>query len=209
MTYSGYETANNHSIFDGLLSYASGVGAESSSQSKNFMDKEFIQRAANSKPWGDHGGSDVPLFATGPLSLIFSSTIDQTYIPHAIAFAMCIFRYKDRCVHQQYQQQPQKPRYMKEIYDRLRHTSATTTSTTTPAPPPTLRQIEATNKAVTNAVFKKIEENTSSPIYSLEYSPNRMYEKPNSVASHAVFCGSAKKLTILGNFIILFIKIHF
>ncbi|CAB0018332.1 unnamed protein product [Nesidiocoris tenuis] len=37
-----------------------------------------------------HGGEDVPIYASGPWSHLFSKTIDQIQIPGALAFAACI-----------------------------------------------------------------------------------------------------------------------
>lgn len=79
-----------------LLTYASGPGYKS--QNLNASPKDIIQRAAIPKSWGNHGGEDVPLYAVGPLSnILFTGTVDQTYIPHALAFALCISEHSERC----------------------------------------------------------------------------------------------------------------
>lgn len=44
-----------------------------------------------------HGGEDVPVYATGPGSHLFSGTIEQTYIAHAIAYAACIADDNSHC----------------------------------------------------------------------------------------------------------------
>lgn len=51
------------------------------------------------RAWATHGGEDVPVFAIGPLStLLFSGSIDQSYIPHAISYAACLeTRHASRC----------------------------------------------------------------------------------------------------------------
>lgn len=62
-------------------------------------EKNSIHGAAVPRKWATHGGEDVPVYATGPLSsLFFTGTVDQSYIPHAIAYIACLAEYKQRCV---------------------------------------------------------------------------------------------------------------
>lgn len=113
MTFSGYATPRNNPIFGeniktnnihfepySVLSYSAGPGHTDST--KGHHPKDTIQIAAIPKIWGKHGGCDVPLYAIGPSALhLFSGTIDQTYIPHAIAFTACLgdFQvFQDRCI---------------------------------------------------------------------------------------------------------------
>ena len=44
-----------------------------------------------------HGGEDVPVYAIGPGSYLFSGTIEQSYIPHAIAYASCVSLDSSHC----------------------------------------------------------------------------------------------------------------
>lgn len=37
-----------------------------------------------------HGGEDVEIFASGPMSHIFTGVHDQSYIPYAMGYAACI-----------------------------------------------------------------------------------------------------------------------
>ncbi|KAK7082385.1 hypothetical protein SK128_001271 [Halocaridina rubra] len=37
-----------------------------------------------------HGGEDVGIWATGPLSHLFTGVYEQNYIPHALAYATCV-----------------------------------------------------------------------------------------------------------------------
>lgn len=37
-----------------------------------------------------HGGEDVPVYASGPWSHLFTGTIEQSFIPHFMAYAACI-----------------------------------------------------------------------------------------------------------------------
>jgi hypothetical protein len=37
-----------------------------------------------------HGAEDVAIYAQGPMSYLFEGTVEQSYIPHAMAYAACI-----------------------------------------------------------------------------------------------------------------------
>ncbi|ROT76350.1 Alkaline phosphatase, tissue-nonspecific isozyme [Penaeus vannamei] len=56
----------------------------------NTQDINFVQQAAVPRKYETHGGEDVPVYAYGPGAHLFSGTIEQTYIAHAIAHAACI-----------------------------------------------------------------------------------------------------------------------
>ncbi|KAA0202602.1 hypothetical protein HAZT_HAZT008977 [Hyalella azteca] len=56
----------------------------------NPQDVNFVQQAAVPRKYETHSGEDVPVYATGPGSYLFSGTVEQSYIPHAIAYASCI-----------------------------------------------------------------------------------------------------------------------
>ena len=57
-----------------------------------------LQTAGVPRAWATHGGEDVPVFAIGPLaSVLFSGSVDQSYIPHAISYASCLGHYASRC----------------------------------------------------------------------------------------------------------------
>lgn len=113
MTFSGYAIPRNNPIFGvdtnttdvdfepySVLSYSAGPGYTDSRKGNH--PKNTIQVAAIPKVWGNHGGCDVPLYAIGPSALhLFTGTIDQSYIPHAIAFTACLgdFQvFQDRCI---------------------------------------------------------------------------------------------------------------
>lgn len=50
------------------------------------------------RTWATHGGEDVPIFAVGPLAtVLFSGSVDQSYIPHAISYAACLDHHASRC----------------------------------------------------------------------------------------------------------------
>ena len=42
-----------------------------------------------------HGGSDVAIFAAGPMSHLFHTTHEQTHIMNVMAYSACIGPYKD------------------------------------------------------------------------------------------------------------------
>jgi hypothetical protein len=56
-----------------------------------------VQQAAVPRQWSTHGGEDVPVYAQGPMAHAFRGVIDQTFIPHAIAYSACVGAQKDRC----------------------------------------------------------------------------------------------------------------
>lgn len=109
MVFSGYSTPLGHDIFGmdkqpsdvdlktyPVISYAAGPGQYS--YVRNQHPKDTVQPSTVPKSWGQHSGEDVALFAVGALStLLFSGTVDQTYIPHAISYALCISIHADRC----------------------------------------------------------------------------------------------------------------
>lgn len=79
-----------------VLTYAAGPGHYAYERDQH--PKDTVQPSTVPKTWGNHGGEDVALFATGPLSsLLFSGTVDQTYISQAIAYALCISIHSERC----------------------------------------------------------------------------------------------------------------
>lgn len=88
-----------------LLTYASGLGFEYYNETTARSDqRNSFHKATIPSTWANHAGDDVPLYAVGSLAnILFSGSMDQTFIPHAIAFAMCLFDYQDRCPPQEHQ----------------------------------------------------------------------------------------------------------
>ncbi|XP_046389629.1 alkaline phosphatase, tissue-nonspecific isozyme-like [Ischnura elegans] len=87
---------------DGLpyttLLYSSGPGfGRENLTSVDTGAKNVVQQSAVPRLWATHGGEDVPVYAKGPGSSLFRGSVDQTYIPHAIAYAACIGEHKERC----------------------------------------------------------------------------------------------------------------
>lgn len=60
-------------------------------------DKNYIQQSAVPRRWDTHGGEDVPVYAHGPMAHLFRGVLEQTYIPHAMAYAACIGPQRDDC----------------------------------------------------------------------------------------------------------------
>jgi alkaline phosphatase len=56
---------------------------------KILENKEYLQEAAVFNKMGDHGGEDVAIYANGPMSFLFTKTVEQNFIPHAMAYAAC------------------------------------------------------------------------------------------------------------------------
>lgn len=117
MVYSGFATPKDYSILGmdkfvsnvdkkpyQLLLYSSGLGFDSYNETTAVNDhRNAYHRATVPSTWANHAGTDVPLYAIGSLAnILFSGTLDQTYISHAIAFAMCLFEYQDRCLSQRF-----------------------------------------------------------------------------------------------------------
>jgi len=60
---------------------------------------EYSQQAAILSDETKHGGVDVPVYATGPMSHLFSSVHEQNYIAHAIAYAANMGPYRTNKSH--------------------------------------------------------------------------------------------------------------
>ncbi|XP_077513159.1 alkaline phosphatase-like isoform X3 [Amblyomma americanum] len=76
-----------------VLAY--GNGPTTSQERANLSEKEttsmnYTQQAAFLKRLETHSGEDVAVFAAGAWAHLFSGVHDQTYIPHALAYAACI-----------------------------------------------------------------------------------------------------------------------
>uniref|UniRef100_A0A673LR44 alkaline phosphatase n=1 Tax=Sinocyclocheilus rhinocerous TaxID=307959 RepID=A0A673LR44_9TELE len=56
---------------------------------------EYLQQAAVPLDSETHGSEDVAIFAKGPMAHLFHGVQEQSYIPHAMAYAACIEPYTD------------------------------------------------------------------------------------------------------------------
>ena len=53
-------------------------------------DLEFLQPSLYPRSSATHAGEDVLIFAKGPFAHLFTGVHEQSYIPHAMAYAACI-----------------------------------------------------------------------------------------------------------------------
>ncbi|XP_035224603.1 alkaline phosphatase-like [Stegodyphus dumicola] len=60
-------------------------------------DKNYVQQSAVPRRWDTHGGEDVPVYAHGPMAHLFRGVLEQTYVPHAMAYAACIGHHRNDC----------------------------------------------------------------------------------------------------------------
>lgn len=60
-------------------------------------ERNYRQQSAVPRRWDTHGGEDVPVYAHGPMAHLFRGVFEQTYIPHAIAYAACIGHQRKDC----------------------------------------------------------------------------------------------------------------
>lgn len=76
-----------------VLAYGNGPTANADRTGlteKETTSMNYTQQAAFPKRLETHGGEDVAVFAAGAWAHLFSGVHDQTYIPHALAYAACI-----------------------------------------------------------------------------------------------------------------------
>lgn len=162
ITYSGFATSPNNSVLGmdkflsdvdkksyQLLMYASGPGNENYNETLARIDPQnAYHKATIPQIWGNHDATDVPLYAKGPMAnVLFSGSMDQTYIAHAIAFALCLFQYESRCesfrtkptrhhskIHELRHELYKSRQYDNLMQDYITSTTPTSTSSTTAAP---------------------------------------------------------------------------
>ncbi|XP_046684311.1 alkaline phosphatase, tissue-nonspecific isozyme-like isoform X2 [Homalodisca vitripennis] len=116
MTFGGLSTPRGNPILgadtkvsdvDGLpystLLYGTGPGyarprVVPSNQTSVTEERNVVHASAVARQWATHGGEDVPVYAQGPLaSVVFKGVVEQSYIPHAIAYVLCLGEYSKRC----------------------------------------------------------------------------------------------------------------
>jgi alkaline phosphatase len=91
-------TQNNLNVTYTSLTYGNGPGGLKSIRTYNLTNNlteglNYTQESAVYLKSETHGGEDVPIYASGPMSWLFQGTVEQSYIAHAIAFSMCIGPY--------------------------------------------------------------------------------------------------------------------
>ncbi|KAF9814163.1 hypothetical protein SFRURICE_014772, partial [Spodoptera frugiperda] len=129
MTFGGQATPRGHPVLgadtvvsdiDGLryttLLYGTGPGhseprALPLNTTTSAANADAVHAAAVPRQWATHGAEDVPIYALGPMATtLFAGVVEQSYIPHAIAYAACIAHQSRRCQEKvNYTQPPEKP----------------------------------------------------------------------------------------------------
>uniref|UniRef100_A0A2A4ITJ3 alkaline phosphatase n=1 Tax=Heliothis virescens TaxID=7102 RepID=A0A2A4ITJ3_HELVI len=117
MTFGGQATPRGHPVLgadtvvsdiDGLryttLLYGTGPGHSEpralplNTTTSTAASADAVHAAAVPRQWATHGGEDVPIYALGPMAtILFAGVVEQSYIPHAIAYAACIGHQSRRC----------------------------------------------------------------------------------------------------------------
>lgn len=79
------------------IGYMSGPGAKVNGTRDNVNEmndtylfgKDTQLQALIPIGWATHGGDDVAVYAWGPFSYLFHSTVDNTFVAQAMKYAMC------------------------------------------------------------------------------------------------------------------------
>lgn len=85
-----------------VIAYGNGpsVGVDRSNiTEQETTSMNYTQQAAYPKWLETHGGEDVAVFAIGPWAHLFTGVHDQTFIPHAMAYAACIGQFSGEKCH--------------------------------------------------------------------------------------------------------------
>ena len=62
-----------------------------------FLDQDRVYQSAFPLESETHGGEDVQIFASGPMSHLFTGVHEQTFIAHGMGYAACIGANKAHC----------------------------------------------------------------------------------------------------------------
>ncbi|XP_016298199.1 intestinal-type alkaline phosphatase-like [Sinocyclocheilus anshuiensis] len=95
-----YSKAEDGKSFTNAL-YGNGPGYQIANGTRpdmnatNSSSDEYLQQAAVPLDSETHGSEDVAIFAKGPMAHLFHGVQEQSYIPHAMAYAACIEPYTD------------------------------------------------------------------------------------------------------------------
>lgn len=88
--------------YDGLpyltLTYANGPATGRTDLTNvDTKTNNFQQPGCVGMPYSAHGGEDVAIYAKGPMSHLFHTTHEQTYIGHVMMYSACIGEYRRSC----------------------------------------------------------------------------------------------------------------
>ncbi|XP_056116501.1 intestinal-type alkaline phosphatase [Rhinichthys klamathensis goyatoka] len=95
-----YSKAEDGNSFTNAL-YGNGPGYQIANNTRPDMNSTvsssdaYLQQAAVPLDSETHGSEDVAIFAKGPMAHLFHGVQEQSYIPHAMAYAACIEPYTD------------------------------------------------------------------------------------------------------------------
>ncbi|KAG8182044.1 hypothetical protein JTE90_013974 [Oedothorax gibbosus] len=78
-------------------SYHMREGRRRNLEGMDTASKNFFQDVLVPLPNETHSGEDVPIYATGPMAHLFRGVVEQSYVPHVMAYAACIGRNKQHC----------------------------------------------------------------------------------------------------------------
>lgn len=89
------ELTSKQSVTHTILLYGDGPGYQSPNRVKNLTLEEVNQpkyrfETAVPKSKESHAGEDVAIYASGPMSHLFTGTVEQSYIAHVMAYSACI-----------------------------------------------------------------------------------------------------------------------
>ncbi|XP_077058521.1 intestinal-type alkaline phosphatase [Siphateles boraxobius] len=99
-----YSKAEDGKSFTNAL-YGNGPGYQIANDTRPDMNDTisssdaYLQQAAVPLDSETHGSEDVAIFAKGPMAHLFHGVQEQSYIPHAMAYAACIEPYT-ACLHE-------------------------------------------------------------------------------------------------------------
>uniref|UniRef100_A0A672MR66 Alkaline phosphatase n=1 Tax=Sinocyclocheilus grahami TaxID=75366 RepID=A0A672MR66_SINGR len=79
------------------LMYGNGPGIKITDNKRPDIRNDYVQQSAAPLDSETHGGEDVALFARGPMAHLYQGVYEQSYIPHAMAFAACVGTNQEHC----------------------------------------------------------------------------------------------------------------
>ena len=84
------------------LSYGNGPGYNLDGSRENLTNVDtasitYVQQSAVPVASESHGGEDVPIYASGPMSHLIHGVKEQHYVGHVMQYASCVGRYSDNC----------------------------------------------------------------------------------------------------------------
>ncbi|XP_062408036.1 alkaline phosphatase, tissue-nonspecific isozyme [Sardina pilchardus] len=72
------------------MAHAACIGSDTRHCTHTFKLGDYVQQAAVPLASETHGGEDVCVFARGPMAHLLQGVHEQSYLPHAMAYAACI-----------------------------------------------------------------------------------------------------------------------